>query len=106
MAWVFLVLAGLLEVVWAWGLKSSGGFSRFWPSVVTVATMVASFGLLAQALRTIPLGTGYTVWTGIGAAGTVLIGMFFLGEPKDAGRLLCLAMILAGVVGLKLTSGR
>ena len=83
MAWIYLVIAGLLEIGWAVGLKYTEGFSRFWPSVATLCAMVASFGLLAVALKTIPVGTGYAVWTGIGAAGTAIIGMAFLGESRE-----------------------
>lgn len=102
MAWAFLLLAGLLEIGWAIGLKYSEGFSRPGISVLTVLTMIASFLLLAQALKTIPVGTGYAVWTGIGAAGTAIVGMLLLGEPREAGRLACLVLILAGVTGLKI----
>ena len=101
MAWIYLVVAGLLEIGWAIGLKHTAGFSRFWPSVLTIGTMIASFVLLAQALRTIPVGTGYAVWTGIGAAGTAIIGMVWLGESRDVLRLVCLVLIVSGVVGLK-----
>ena len=104
MAWTFLVIAGLLEVGWAIGLKYTEGFSRLWPSVWTVSAMVASFALLAQALKTIPVGTGYAVWTGIGAAGTAIIGMLFLGESREIIRILCLVLIIAGVVGLRFAS--
>ena len=104
MAWVYLVLAGVLEVVWAMGLKYSEGFSRLWPSVVTVVAMVASFWLLATALKQIPLGTGYAVWVGIGAVGTALLGMLVLKEPATVARLVCIGLIVAGIVGLKLTS--
>lgn len=101
MAWAFLILAGLLEVGWAIGLKYSEGFTRPGISIATVLTMIASFLLLAQALKSIPVGTGYAVWTGIGAAGTALIGMAVLGEPREVGRILCVVLILSGVVGLK-----
>ncbi|MGS1076577.1 quaternary ammonium compound efflux SMR transporter SugE [Pseudoxanthomonas beigongshangi] len=104
MAWVYLVLAGLLEVVWAMGLKYSEGFSRLWPSVVTVVAMVASFWLLATALKQIPLGTGYAIWVGIGAVGTALLGMLVLKEPATVARLVCIGLIVAGIAGLKLTS--
>jgi quaternary ammonium compound-resistance protein SugE len=86
------------------GLKYTAGFSRLWPSVATIAMMIASFGLLAQALKTIPLGTGYAVWTGIGAAGTAIVGMVFLGESREVLRILCVVLIVAGVVGLKFAS--
>lgn len=104
MAWTYLIIAGLLEIAWAIGLKHTQGFTRLWPSVATVALMIASFLLLAQALKTIPVGTGYAVWTGIGAAGTALIGILFLGESHAPLRLLCLALIITGVLGLKLLS--
>lgn len=102
MAWAFLLLAGLLEIGWAVGLKYSEGFTRPGFTLLTVLTMIASFLLLAQALKTIPVGTGYAVWTGIGAAGTAIVGMLLLGEPREAGRLACLVLILAGVTGLKI----
>ena len=104
MSWIYLVVAGLFEVAWAIGLKYTDGFSRLWPSLGTLASMVVSFLLLAEALKTIPVGTGYAVWTGIGAAGTALLGMMFLGESREVMRLLCLLVIVAGIVGLKLSS--
>src|SRR6185295_16870210 len=104
MAWILLFIAGLFEVGWAIGLKYTEGFSRLWPSLGTLASMAVSFLLLAEALKTIPVGTGYAVWTGIGAAGTALLGMIFLGESREVLRLLCLLVIVAGIVGLKLTS--
>ena len=104
MAWTCLVIAGLLEIGWAIGLKYTEGFSKLWPSVATLCAMMASFGLLAAALKTIPVGTGYAVWTGIGAAGTAVIGMAFLGESREVLRILCLVLIVAGVVGLKFAS--
>ena len=104
MAWTCLVVAGLLEIVWAIGLKYTQGFSKLWPSVATLCAMAASFNLLAAALKTIPVGTGYAVWTGIGAAGTAIIGMAFLGEPREVLRILCIVLIVAGVVGLKFAS--
>ena len=104
MAWLCLIVAGLLEIGWAIGLKYTEGFSKLWPSVATVCAMIASFGLLAAALKQIPVGTGYAVWTGIGAAGTAIIGMAFLGESREALRILCIALIVAGVVGLKFAS--
>ena len=102
MAWTCLIVAGLLEIAWAVGLKQTQGFTRLWPSVWTVACMAASFGLLSVALRSLPIGTDYAIWTGIGAAGTAIFGMAFLGEPREAGRLACVAVIVSGVVGLKL----
>jgi quaternary ammonium compound-resistance protein SugE len=104
MAWTYLVIAGLLEIGWAVGLKYTEGFSRLWPSVATICAMAASFGLLAAALKSIPVGTGYAVWTGIGAAGTAIIGMAFLGESKEVLRIVCIVLIIAGVVGLKFAS--
>jgi quaternary ammonium compound-resistance protein SugE len=104
MAWAYLVLAGLLEVAWAIGIKSTHGFTRFWPSVLTVAAIVASLFFLAQALRAIPVGTGYAIWTGIGAAGTAILGIVLFSEPATAGRLVSLALIVAGIIGLKLSS--
>src|SRR6185436_6628563 len=98
MAWTYLVIAGLLEIGWAIGLKYTVGFTRLWPSVATISAMMASFSLLATALKTIPVGTGYAVWTGIGAAGTAIIGMIFLGESREVLRILCLVLIVAGVV--------
>ena len=104
MAWAYIVLAGLCEVGWAFGLKYTDGFTKLWPSLATAAGMVVSFYLLSQALKTIPVGTGYAVWTGIGAAGTVVLGMVLLGEPRDLFRIACLALILLGIAGLKLAS--
>ena len=102
MAWVYLLLAGLLEIAWAIGLKQAQGFTRPLPSLLTVAAMVASFALLGLALRGIPLGTAYAVWTGIGIVGTSLLGMALYGEPADLARVVCIGLILAGVAGLKL----
>ena len=101
MAWVYLILAGLLEIGWAIGLKYTAGFSKLWPSLATAVCMIVSFALLSLALKQIPVGTGYAVWTGIGAAGTALMGMLILGEPREWPRLICVALIIAGVVGLK-----
>src|SRR5690606_14459189 len=100
-AWFYLILAGICEIGWAFGLKYSEGFTKPLVSIVTVIVMILSFILLSQAMKTLPLGTAYAIWTGIGAAGTALLGMFFLNEPKDLMRILCLVMIVAGVVGLK-----
>lgn len=102
MAWVILVLAGLFEVGWAVGLKYTEGFTRLWPSVATVLSMVISLTLLGVALRQLPLGTAYAVWTGIGAVGTILMGIALFDEPASAGRLACAGLIIAGMVGLKL----
>jgi quaternary ammonium compound-resistance protein SugE len=104
MAWVILVLAGLFEIGWAVGLKYTEGFSRPVPTALTVAAMVVSVVLLAWAVKTLPLGTAYAVWTGIGAIGTVIAGILLFGEPATALRLGCIALILAGIVGLKLLS--
>ena len=104
MDWVLLFIAGLLETGWAIGLKNTDGFTKLWPSVATLALIATSLLLLSQALKTIPIGTGYAVWTGIGAVGTVIVGMAFLGEPRDVGRILCLFLIVAGIVGLKVFS--
>jgi quaternary ammonium compound-resistance protein SugE len=104
MAWLVLVVAGLFEVGWAIGLKYTEGFSRPWPTVGTVAAMVISVGLLGLAMRTLPVGTAYAVWTGIGAVGTVVLGMVLFHEPATVARLTCVGLILAGIVGLKLTS--
>ncbi|AVO38335.1 DMT family transporter [Pukyongiella litopenaei] len=105
MAWILLGLAGLFEVGWAVGLKYTDGFTRVWPTALTAASMIVSLVLLGLALRTIPLGTGYAIWTGIGTLGTVIFGILFLAEPATAARLGCVALILAGIVGLKLVSG-
>jgi quaternary ammonium compound-resistance protein SugE len=104
MAWILLLLAGLLEVGWAAGLKASDGFSKPLPAAVTVVLMIGSFWLLALALRTIPLGTGYAVWTGIGAVGTALVGIVAFGESTAPARLASIALVLAGIVGLKLSA--
>ena len=101
MSWIFLFVAGLFEIGWAIGLKYSEGFTRLWPSVGTIAAMAISMGLLGLSLRTLPVGTAYAVWTGIGAVGTAVCGILLFGESAAAGRLLCLALILAGLVGLK-----
>jgi quaternary ammonium compound-resistance protein SugE len=100
-AWFYLILAGICEIGWAFGLKYSEGFTKPVISIVTVVVMILSFVLLAQAMKTLPLGTAYAIWTGIGAAGAAILGMFFLNEPKDLMRIICLMMIVAGVVGLK-----
>jgi quaternary ammonium compound-resistance protein sugE len=102
MNWGLLFVAGVLEIVWAIGMKSSHGFTRIWPSLTVIVCMSASFTLLALAMRSIPLGTAYAVWTGIGAVGTVIYGMIFLGESSSVSRILCLILILTGIVGLKL----
>ena len=104
MAWLILFIAGLFETVWAVGLKYTEGFTRLWPSVITAAGMVISLYLLSIALKQLPIGTAYAVWTGIGAVGTALIGIFFLGEPKAIARILSILLIVAGIVGLKIFS--
>ncbi|RKJ95383.1 quaternary ammonium compound efflux SMR transporter SugE [Alicycliphilus denitrificans] len=104
MTWFVLVIAGLFEVGWAIGLKYTQGFTRFWPTAGTVAAMVVSIGLLGLAMRTLPVGTAYAVWTGIGAVGTVVLGIVLFGEPATVARLACVGLILAGIVGLKLTA--
>ena len=104
MAWIILFIAGLLEVTWAIGLKYTDGFTKLWPSIGTLGTMAVSFFLLSRALKTIPVGKGYVVWTGIGAVGTVILGMAFLGEPRDIGRIFCLLVVIAGLIGLKVVS--
>src|ERR687896_1824134 len=101
MSWLYLVIAGLLEVVWAIGLKYTEGFTRLWPSVVTIVAMIASIWFLALALRTIPVGTGYAVWTGIGAVGTAILGIALFAEPATVARLICIGLIVAGLIGLK-----
>ena len=101
MAWTILIIAGLFEVGWAIGLKYTEGFTRLWPSVWTAAAMIISVYLLAVALKSIPVGTGYAVWTGVGAVGTALLGIILFGEPANAARLACIALIVAGIVGLK-----
>ncbi|HTK49453.1 MAG TPA: quaternary ammonium compound efflux SMR transporter SugE [Gemmatimonadaceae bacterium] len=104
MSWLVLVLAGLLEIGWAVGLKYSHGLTRLWPSVATAVALVGSMGLLALAMRTLPLGTAYAVWTGIGTVGTAVLGIVLFREPATAMRLACIALIVAGIVGLKLAS--
>lgn len=104
MPWVYLFVAGLLEVGWAVGLKYSEGFTRLWPSVATVVALAGSMTLLGLALRTLPLGTAYAVWTGIGSLGTAILGILIFREPATAIRLVCFALILSGIAGLKLAS--
>ncbi|HVK17069.1 MAG TPA: quaternary ammonium compound efflux SMR transporter SugE [Fimbriiglobus sp.] len=104
MAWVYLFFAGLFEIGWAVGLKYTEGFTRFWPTVLTALSMIISLVLLGLALKTLPVGTGYAIWTGIGAVGTVILGIVLLGEPATFGRLACVGLIVAGIVGLKLTA--
>ena len=104
MAWTYLFIAGLLEIVWAIGLKYTEGFTKLVPSLVTGAALVASMVFLALALRAIPVGTGYAVWTGIGAVGTAILGIVLFAEPATLARLGCIGLIVAGIVGLKLVS--
>jgi quaternary ammonium compound-resistance protein SugE len=104
MAWLLLVVAGLLEVGWAIGLKYTEGFTRPWPTVATVGAMVLRVGLLGVAMKTLPVGTAYAVWVGVGAVGTAALGMVLFGELASAGRLVSLGLIVAGIVGLKLAS--
>jgi quaternary ammonium compound-resistance protein SugE len=104
MAWVWLTVAGLLEVVWAVGLKYTEGFTRVWPSAITLVAMAASVYCLAVAVRTIPIGTGYAVWTGIGAVGVAVLGMVLFGESRAALRIACILLIVAGIAGLKVLS--
>jgi quaternary ammonium compound-resistance protein SugE len=105
MAWVVLFVAGLFEIAWAVGLKYTAGFTRLWPTVATATALVASMGLLGVALRTLPLGTAYAVWTGIGSVGTAVLGIVLFREPATAMRLVCIGLIVAGIIGLKLASG-
>ncbi len=105
MAWLVLICAGLLEIVWATALKQSDGFSRLWPSVVGIGGALVSFGLLAVALRQLPAGTGYAVWVGIGAVGVAIAGIVVFGEAVSATRLLFLSLIIVGIVGLRLAEG-
>jgi quaternary ammonium compound-resistance protein SugE len=104
MAWLILVLAGLFEVGWAVGLKYTEGFTRLWPSLWTVLAMAVSLWLLGIAMRTLPVGTAYSVWVGVGAVGTVILGIVLLGEPANAARLVSIGLIVAGIVGLKLSA--
>jgi quaternary ammonium compound-resistance protein SugE len=104
MAWPYLFLAGLFEIAWAVGLKYTNGFTRLTPSILTVASMALSLGLLSLALKQLPIGTAYAAWTGIGAAGTALLGIYLFNEPATAARLGCIALIVAGIVGLRLAA--
>lgn len=104
MPWITLFVAGLLEVGWAVGLKYTDGFTRIGPTIATVICMIASVGMLAVAMRHIPVGTAYAVWTGIGAVGTAILAMILFNEPRDVGRLVCLSLIVTGIVGLKFFS--
>lgn len=104
MAWITLILAGLFEIVWAYSMKLSDGFTKVTPTIVTIVFMILSFGLLAYAMRTLPLGTAYTIWTGIGAVGSFLVGIFVLGEPATAMRMLAAVLIVSGLVLMKVSS--
>jgi quaternary ammonium compound-resistance protein SugE len=104
MAWVLLLVAGLLEVGWAIGLKYTDGFTKFWPSAFTLVAMVASVLLLGIAMKSLPVGTSYAVWVGVGAVGTAILGIVLFGEPANVGRLVSLGLILAGIIGLKLAT--
>ena len=104
MNWAILVLAGLFEVGWAIGLKFTEGFTRLWPTVGTVAAMAISLGLLGVAMKSLPVGTAYAIWVGVGAVGTAILGIVLLGEPANAGRLVSFALILSGIIGLKLAT--
>jgi len=104
MSWIILVLAGLFEIGWAIGLKYTEGFTKLWPTVGTVAAMVISVGLLGVAMRDLPVGTAYAIWVGIGAVGTVILGMVLMGDAASPGRLVSLGLIIAGIIGLKLAS--
>ena len=104
MAWILLIVAGLLEVGWAVGLKYTQGFTKLWPSVGTVAAIIASMYLLGVAAKTLPIGTAYAIWVGIGAAGTAILGWALLGEPMPPARAVCLVVLVMSIVGLKLTA--
>lgn len=104
MNWLILVLAGLFEIGWAIGLKYTDGFARLWPTVGTVLAMMISLGLLGLAMKSLPVGTAYAVWVGVGAVGTAILGIVLLGEPANIGRIVSLALILAGIVGLKMAT--
>lgn len=105
MAWVYLLIAGVLEVQWAVTMKYTEGFSKLWPSVFCVLGMAASVYFLALAQKTLPLGTSYAIWTGIGAVGATICGIILFNEPRDIARILCILLIVAGILGLKITSG-
>ena len=104
MNWIYLFIAGLLEIAWAIGLKYTEGWSRLVPSLITAALMIASFYFLSLAVKTLPIGTAYAVWTGIGTVGAAILGMFLFDEPRDIMRVLCIGLIIAGIAGLKITS--
>lgn len=104
MAWFYLIIAGIFEITWAIGLKYTQGFTQLWPSLVTIAGLIASFAFLAKAAVTLPIGTAYAVWTGIGAAGTLILGIILFHEPLHASRLFFLGLLLVGIIGLKITA--
>ena len=104
MNWVYLAVAGVFEIAWAIGLKYTEGWSRLWPSLITAVLMVASFYFLSLAVRTLPIGTAYAVWTGIGTVGAAVLGMILFDEPRDIVRVLCILLIIAGIAGLKIAS--
>ena len=104
MAWFILIIAGVFEIIWAFAMKQSGGFTRLWPSIVTLAAMIVSFGLLSWSMRVLPLGTAYTVWTGIGAVGAFIVGIVVLGEAANALRILAAVLIVSGLMLMKLAT--
>ncbi len=104
MSWIYLIIAGVLEIGWAVGLKYTDGWSKLYPSILTIIGMIASFYFLSLALKTLPIGTAYAIWTGIGAVGTAILGMLLFDEPRDVLRIGCIFLIIAGIAGLKLTS--
>ena len=104
MSWVYLFVAGLFEIGWAIGLKYTNGFTRLVPTLLTAISMAISLGLLGIALKTLPVGTAYAIWTGVGAVGTAILGVYLLGEPATVGRIVCIGLIVSGIVGLKVVS--
>lgn len=106
MNWLYLLIAGILEIGWAVGLKYTEGWSKLYPSLITIVLMIASFQFLSIALKTLPIGTAYAIWTGIGAVGTAILGMIIFDEPRDVSRILCILLIVAGIAGLKLTAAQ
>ncbi len=104
MAWFILIIAGIFEVVWAFSMKQSEGFTRLWPTAITIGAMIVSFALLSWAMRTLPLGTAYTIWTGIGAVGAFVVGIAFLGESMNAARIIAALLIVSGLVLMKVSS--
>jgi quaternary ammonium compound-resistance protein SugE len=104
MAWFYLIIAGLFEVVWAYFMKQSEGFSKFWPGIITIVTMLISFALLSWSMKSLPLGTAYAIWTRIGAVGAFVVGILWLGESANALRVISVLLVIAGLIGLKLSS--